>query len=166
MRKLVMTLVFGLMSMLSLAQSTQLNMYLGPGYGRYGRGGMFNLDLEIPMLDDNLTIGPSVGIGLGNYVYNVNGTHYREQYMVINPAVVGHYYFDWLIPDMPSHFDLFAKAKLGMRWFTGNDYTYRGYYLDWTLQAGGRYHFNEKASFYLAVGYAYAPLNLGLTIQL
>lgn len=164
MRKLALILGLVVASWSASAQVNQLNVYVGPSLGNT-YGGMFNLDYEIQMFDDNLTIGPSIGIGSARYKYMVDNVTYHESYMVINPAVVGHYYFDYLIPDMPDHFDLFAKAKLGMRYVGGN-YAYSGAVLDLNLQAGGRYYFNSTTSLYLAIGYAYAPMNLGVSIQL
>lgn len=147
------------------AQENQLNIYLGPSMGRT-YGGMINLDYEIQMLDDNLTIGPSLGIGTARYNYYVdNNMVKRESYMILNPAVVAHYYFDWLIPNMDTRFDVFTKAKLGWRMVGGN-HPYSYSVLDLNLQVGGRYNFSDKASIYLALGYAYAPMNLGVSIRL
>ncbi|MCB9189130.1 MAG: hypothetical protein H6599_07585 [Flavobacteriales bacterium] len=147
------------------AQDTQLNVYVGPSFGS-NLGGMVNFDLEIPMFDDNLTIGPSIGVGRAAYkYYDENNVWIRENYLVINPAVVAHYYFDWLIPDMSEKFDVFAKAKLGWR-YVGGSHPYSYSVLDLNLQAGGRYNFSSNGSIYLAIGYAWAPMNLGVTIKL
>lgn len=165
MRKLALIVGLITIALGAKAQDTQLNVYLGPSFGTY-YGGMINLDLEIPMLDDNLTIGPSIGIGRATYKYfNNNSVWVREDYLVINPAIVAHYYFDWLIPDMPEEFDLFAKAKLGWR-FAGGNHPYRYSVLDLNVQAGGRWNFSSNASLYLALGYGWAPMNIGVTVKL
>lgn len=159
---LVIGLIIGTLSY--HAQQSQLNFYVGPSFGAY-QGGVFNVDYEIPMLDDNLTIGPSLGLGMGRYGYLTEGVVIYHNYMIFNPAVVGHYYFDWLIPDMDERFDVFAKAKAGIR-YSGGNYAYSGLRIDLNLQAGGRWHFSSKGSLYLALGYAWAPMNLGVTLRL
>jgi hypothetical protein len=150
--------------------SGTFNLLVGPSFHR-GFGGMLTGEYEIQMLEDNLTIGPKIGIGMSRYPfanYNINGYYTHNTYrsgLVVHPGVVAHYYFDWLIDDMPSRFDLFAKASAGF-WFVmdGDLRTQRNYTpFTFGLFAGGRYHFESDWSFYLALGFGTSYANLGLS---
>jgi hypothetical protein len=165
MRKLALIIGLVVTAWGASAQQSQLNIYVGPNFNDYAGGGL-HIDYEIPMFDDNLTIGPSLGIGMVRYAtLTEEGTTYYGNSLFFSPAVVGHYYFDWLIPDMDERFDVFAKAKLGIR-YAGNGYPYQRMRMDLGLQAGGRYHFSDNASLYLALGYAWAPMHIGVTVKL
>jgi hypothetical protein len=85
--------------------------------------------------------------------------------MVLNPGIVAHYYFDWLIEEMPEHFDLFAKADLGYWFVFDNTFRTNRNYLPVTfgLYAGGRYHFESDWSLYLSVGFGTSYVNIGLS---
>ena len=150
--------------------SGTLNLLVGPSF-HGGFGGMFTAEYEIQMLDDNLTIGPSLGFGMSRYrypLYDINGRFVTNEYssgVILHPGVTAHYYFDWLIEEMPSQFDLFAKATGGF-WFSSNrNMRSQNYYspITFGFYAGGRYHFESDWSFYLALGFGTSYANLGLS---
>ncbi len=150
--------------------SGTLNLLVGPSFHR-GFGGMFTAEYEIKMFDDNLTIGPKIGLGMSRYGYaNYDAfgkfTHntYRSG-LIVHPGAVAHYYFDWLIDDMPSQLDLFAKASAGFWYVLDGDLRNQRNYVPFTfgLFAGGRYHFESDWSFYLALGFGTSYANLGLS---
>lgn len=172
MKKILIVIILGI-SFVNYGQdipSGTLNLLVGPSFHR-GFGGMFTAEYEIKMLDENLTIGPKLGVGMSRYNYlnyYGNGVYSHTTYrsgLVIHPGAVAHYYFDWLIDDMPSQLDLFAKASAGF-WFVmdGDLRTQRNYTpFTFGLFAGGRYHFDSDWSFYLALGFGTSYANLGLS---
>ena len=150
--------------------SGTLNLLVGPSF-HGGVGGMFTAEYEIKMLDDNLTLGPKLGVGMSRYgysYYDVNGKFTHNTYrsgLIVHPGIVAHYYFDWLIDDMPDKFDLFAKASAGFWFVQDGDVRSQRNYVPFTfgLFAGGRYHFESDWSFYLALGFGTSYANLGLS---
>ncbi len=150
--------------------SGTLNILVGPSFHR-GFGGMLTGEYEIQMLEDNLTIGPKLGVGVSRYPYTFytqNGFYMHNVYrtgLVVHPGAVAHYYFDWLIDDMPAQLDLFAKASAGFWFVMDGDLRTQGVYTPFTfgLYAGGRYHFESDWSFYLALGFGTSYANIGLS---
>ncbi len=154
-----------------------LNIYVGPTFAR-GFGGMVMADFEIPMFTDNLTLGPTLGMGVASYHYLYwvsNGAYWGGGYyetrtksiMLINAGVVAHYYFDWLIPNMPDKYDVFAKIKTAALIRIGDNTNVTGFNpLDFSAQVGGRINFSESMSLYGAVGYGHSNLNIGFTFKL
>ncbi len=149
--------------------SGTLNVLLGPSYNG-GYGGLITAEYEIQMLDDNLTIGPKLGFGTTRYnnteiINDVVVVQENRSSLILNPGLVAHYYFDWLIDDMPNHFDLFAKADFGYWFVFDNDHRTRRNYLPMTfgLYAGGRYHFESDWSLYLSIGFGMSYANIGLS---
>lgn len=148
-----------------------LNVYLSPTFS-HGVGVVANVDFEIPMITDNLTLAPSLGIGVATYSYNYwtnnnfygyNSTGFKSV-MVIRAGVVAHYYFDWLIPNMPEKYDVFAKVRTGAIFTADSDVNVNPF--DVSAQVGGRYNFSSKASLYGAVGYGHSYINVGLSFKL
>ncbi len=150
-----------------------LNLYTGPAYYS-GFGMSIGGDYEIPMLVDNLTLGPGANIGFGrnSHVWG----HYTRFDLVAN--VVGHYYFDWLIPDMPDEFDAFFTAAMGLRFRTFSDH-YDGYYgvaahtktysnirFNFESYIGGRWNFSPNMSLYAKFGYGSYYTAVGISFKL
>jgi len=170
-------------TVVSTAQSASdvrkaLNIYVSPTFGG-PLGGMINAEFEMPMFVDNLTIAPYVGAGVASYNVWVNngnngnntfpgGGYVRKSVALLNVGVVGHYYFDWLIPNMPDKFDVFAKAKAASRFrLGGNDYVYESYVPIYvSIKAGGRVNFTPSFSLYGAVGYGHSSFDFGLTLKM
>ena len=160
-----------------------LNTYIGLGsVGIVGYGLNLGLDYEIPLIDPNLTLGPAVRLGVKPYSY-----HYWDggDLKVANGLGIGvsggvsaHYYFDWLIPDMPDEFDVFITSNVGVGFITyTNSYHYRtGYYntnlynnsilFDFGNAIGGRWNFSDNMSMYLQVGQGRSTVLFGLTFKM
>jgi hypothetical protein len=150
-----------------------LNIYVGPSFVN-GFGGIVMADFEIKMFNDNLTIGPSIGVGVASYPYSYKvdngfgGTTYATGFktsVIIAPAVVGHYYFDWLIPNMHARYDVFAKAKAGV--LLATDKSIDPFFpVDIAIKAGGRINMTNNFSFYGTVGYGHSYVNVGISIKM
>ncbi len=139
-----------------------LNIFLGPGSVN-GLGFSLGGDFEIPMFVDNLTIGPGVGLGVGRRSYWFGHTNTFD----LKLNAVAYYYFDWLIPNMPDKFDVFANLNTGVRFRSYTDYydsyytayysksseTYTNFGFNIETYVGGRYNFSENMSLYAKVGY-------------
>lgn len=164
---------------ISKAQSSSdvgkaLNIYVSPTFSG-GIGGMINGEFEIPMFVDNLTIAPYVGVGVTSYSVWVDnnsflGGHYTQKpILLLNAGVVAHYYFDWLIPNMPDKYDVFAKVKTAARLRIGNDnYTYNNPFIPvyFSAKVGGRVNFSPSVSLYGAAGYGHSSVDVGLTFKM
>lgn len=152
-----------------------LNIYVSPTFSG-GFGGMINGEFEIPMFVDNLTIAPYVGIGIASYGVWVNnnnnpfisGNYVQKPVLLLNAGVVAHYYFDWLIPNMPDKYDVFAKVKTAARLRLGdhnfNNQPYIPAYF--SAKVGGRVNFSPSFSLYGAVGYGHSSIDFGLSFKM
>lgn len=154
--------------------SNAINLYVGPNFS-HGLGAVVMADLELKMFNENLTIGPTIGAGVSYYAYTETyynaafGYYYEEvkvkPVFILLPGVVGHYYFDWLIPNMHDKYDVFAKAKVtGILPFEkGLDPFFP---VDVAVQAGGRVNMSDSFSFYGTVGYGHSYVNVGMSFKL
>ena len=149
-----------------------INLYTGLG-SVYGSSYGLNLgfDFEKPIFDPNLTLGPRFKMGMARYYnpyWDDSGIwHDYTNQMSFYGGVVAHYYFDWLIPNMPDAFDVFVTSDAGYGVVT---YSYSGYanysYFDYGFAVGGRWNFSEKVSLYAQAGYGTSTVLFGLSFKL
>ena len=159
-----------------------LNIYFGiASVGHAGTGLSLGLDYEIPIIDPNLTLGPGFRMGLSPYSYdywNNSGWHVGTGLGTkFYGGVTAHYYFDWLIPNMPDEFDVFITSNAGFGFITySNSDEYNTYYnssyydnytfFDFGNAIGGRWNFKENMSMYLQVGQGTSSVLFGLTFKM
>jgi len=159
-----------------------LNMYFGLGYiGNAGYGLSLGLDYEIPVIDPNLTLGPGFRVGFSPYTYdywNLTGWHTDNGLGVsVFGGVTAHYYFDWLIPNMPDEFDVFITSNAGVGYVTytnsdaftsyyGTNYYANYVFFDFGNAIGGRWNFSDNMSMYLQVGHGTSSVLFGLTFKM
>ena len=148
------------------------NVYGGLGtVNSSSLGFSLGLDMEIPMIDPNLTIGPQLGLGVHSFyngAYVLNGVWhdgYVHQFS-FSGGVVVRYYADWLIPNFPEDFDVFIMSNLGFGLTTYSDYYSNSYYPDFGFYIGGRWNFKENMSLYGHVGDGSTNISVGISLKM
>lgn len=159
-----------------------LNIYFGLGnVQNAGFGLNLGLDYEIPVIDPNLTLGPGFMLGLSPYSYNYwdfSGWHVKNGVgMSFYGGVVAHYYFDWLIPNMPDEFDVFLTSSAGGGFVTYSNNSQNKTFNNSTIYEnemfyefgnaiGGRWNFSDSMSMYAQVGHGTSTLLFGLSFKM
>lgn len=134
-----------------------INLYAGPSaYSNSNASFSFFANYEMPLIVSNLTLGPEVGLTVGNITNNLATN-------IFSVTAKGTYYVDWLIPNMPEEFDVFVASSAGF-YLANNTVSSK---LNFSLgqYVGGRWNFQENLSVYAQVGYGNSLLAAGISFK-
>jgi hypothetical protein len=146
------------------------NIYAGLGNVNGSNFGLsLGADIEFPVIDPNLTIGPQFGFGMHHYgygYYDANGYHDGSAQLSFSGGVIVRYYADWLIPNFPEDFDVFIMSNAGFGLVTYTSYYSNTTYFDWGIYIGARWNFKESMSLYAHVGEGSTNVSVGLSFKM